>query len=86
MPSSSTQAVQNCNNEDKEPQSIEHNLDRFLGQNGHGDHERPPIAFMRPRDTATAEAEETAAMRARLDAFDRQFHTSANQSANHSHS
>lgn len=69
----------------KEPQSITHNLDRFVGQNGRVDHERP-IAFMRVRDQATAEAEETAAMRSRLDAFDRQFHTSSNQSANHSHS
>ncbi|KAL6808269.1 hypothetical protein V8C40DRAFT_285741 [Trichoderma camerunense] len=86
MSFSSTQAIHNGNNGDKEPQSIKYNLDRFLGQNGHTDHERPPIVFIQPRDPATAEAEETAAMRARLNEFDRQFHISANQSANHSHS
>lgn len=71
---------------DKEPQSIKYSLDRYLGQNGHVDDERPPVAFIQVRDQATAEAAETAAMRARLDAFDQQFRSGANQSANHSRS
>lgn len=58
-----------------------YNLDRFLGRTAnHIDRERPPVAFMLVRDQATAEAEEIATMRARLDAFDKQFNSSANRS------
>lgn len=58
-----------------------YNLDRFLGRpNAHINHERPPVAFMRVRDQVTAEAEEVATMSARLDAFDKQFNSSANHS------
>lgn len=67
----------------KEPQSMTYSLDRFLGRNGYVDYERPPVAFMRGRDQATAEAEATAAMRARLDAFDQQFSLSTNDSRNY---
>ncbi len=58
-----------------------YNLDRFLGRTAdHVDPERPPVAFMPVRDHETAEAEEIAQMRARLDAFDKQFGLSANHS------
>ncbi|KAL6824498.1 hypothetical protein J3E69DRAFT_336854 [Trichoderma sp. SZMC 28015] len=58
---------------------MSYSLDRFLS---HVDHERPPVAFVRVRDQMSAEAEETALMRARLDAFDQQFSSSTNNSRN----
>ncbi|KAL5087445.1 hypothetical protein Trisim1_007843 [Trichoderma cf. simile WF8] len=78
MPPSSTRADYDGSNEGKELQAVSYSLDRFLG---HVDHERPSVAFMRVRDQVSAEAEETASMRARLDAFDQQFSLSTN---NHS--
>lgn len=67
----------------KEPQAMTYNLNRFLGRtNSHVDHERPPVALMQARDQATAEAEEIAGMRARLEAFDKQFNSSRNDSRN----
>lgn len=65
----------------KEPQIMTYNIDRFLGRaDDHADPKRPPVAFMQVRDQATAEAEEIASMRARLDAFDKQFGSGANHS------
>lgn len=60
-----------------------YNLNRFLDRlNSHVDHERPPVVFIQVRDQATAEAEEIAAIRARLDEFDKQFSSSDNHLRN----
>ncbi|KAL7931701.1 hypothetical protein V8C35DRAFT_309285 [Trichoderma chlorosporum] len=77
MPPSSTDAVYKGSNEGKKPQTISYSLDRFLSHNGDHDQERPPVAFVQLRDQATAEARETAAMRACLAAFEQQFGSSA---------
>ncbi|QYT03806.1 hypothetical protein H0G86_010754 [Trichoderma simmonsii] len=82
MPPSSTRADYNGSNEGKQPQAVSYSLDRFVDPNNHVDHERPPVAFMRVRDQVSAEAEEMASMRARLDAFDQQFSSSTNHSRN----
>ncbi|KAL7946839.1 hypothetical protein V8C42DRAFT_318906 [Trichoderma barbatum] len=61
---------------------MSYSLDRFSGRNGHVTHERLPVAFMQLRDQTTTEAEETATMRARLNATDQQLNASANHSRN----
>ncbi|KAM6476899.1 hypothetical protein HDV62DRAFT_374279 [Trichoderma sp. SZMC 28011] len=59
---------------------MSYNLDRFLSCNSHVDHERPPVAFLRVHDQVSVE--DTALMRARLEAFDQHFSSSTNHSRN----